>query len=383
MRHKKHGYVAGMMLKPWLHANQHQAMHNRHLRRLDDRPLFRHITAMLRALAIISILICSACDFNPSGLTIKEGWQAHSIAAWRGYQPDMIAFSNDGKWLYVSCENNASLLAPSLIGIHLKTGQQNILLFGLNRADGLKISPDGSLWIGEETKDGLIWRVTEPDKLPEEQHVNRFELQSSDPAIAPLLHVGRFSHEGFTFSKNGHFAYLADEWEHGSIYRYDMMQRKLYVLHQEKGWLLIREPEHARANAKQLHAQQFNRIEDMETLPNGKILLAETGTGRILILQDSKDLPTINTWLEHDNLIHPDNLAWDGTREWLWMTDDDKPSYLWAWDGQHLHEIAHHDQAEITGVIEHQGDIYFNLQRSPGRPEILMRISHKAVPTTP
>ena len=167
---------------------------------------------------------------------------------------------------------------------------------------------------------------------------------------------------------------MADEWKEGCIYRYDMRARKLFVLHKKKGWIAIREPNNARIDAEKLHAWYFDRIEDMETLPDGRVLLAETGTGKVLVLDDSGDKPSIQTWFKHENLIHPDNLAWDEKRGWLWITDDDKPSYLWAWDGKELREIAHHDSAEITGVTIHGDDVYINLQRSLSRPEILLHL---------
>jgi len=353
------------------------------VKHLADGCFSRHITAMFRYLCVLTTILLAGCSLNPTGIQLKEGWSARSLAAWRDHHPDMMVFSADGKYLYVSCETQGGLLSPSLISINLETNQRHTLLFGLARADALKLSPDGSLWIGEEVPDGLFWRITEPDKLLDEQRVDRQQLQSSIPAIAPLLLAGRFSHEGLTFSLDGRFAYMADEWEEGTIYRFDMHARKLYVLHKQNGWIAIREPNHARIDAEKLHAQYFDRIEDMETLPDGRILLAETGTGRVLVLDDSQEKPSVQTWLQHHNLIHPDNLAWDEQRGWLWITDDDQPSYLWAWDGQELREIARHEDSEITGVTIHKGDIYINLQRGLSRPEVLLHIRENTATPTP
>jgi len=254
------------------------------------------------------------------------------------------------------------------------------MLFGLHKADGLKMAPDGSLWLGEEFKDGLFWRIAEPDTLPDEQRVDRSTLESSSTAITPLHRVGNFKHEGLTFSKDGRFAYLADEWREGCIYRYDLHAHRLQVLHRDKGWLDIRDAKNARMDAEKLHGQYFNRIEDMETLPDGRILMAETGTGRILVLDDDKASPKVSTWLEHSLLKHPDNLAWDAKRGWLWLTDDGEPSYLWAWDGKQMREIAHHDSSEITGVTLHGSDVYINLQRKLGQAEILLRLREIETP---
>lgn len=327
---------------------------------------------------LITLILLSSCEFNPLDITLEPGWKAQSLAAMRNTRPDMLAVSPSGKWLYSSCETKQELLAPSLIAINLDTGRQHTLLYGLHRADGLKFAPDGSLWLGEEFKSGLIWRIAEPDKLPEEQRVDRDSLRSSHPAIAPLMAAGRFAHEGFTFSKNGQYAYLADEWKEGCIFRLDLKTRQLMAFHQDKGWLPIEHPDDARVEAEIKHATYFNRLEDMETLPDGSILLAETDTGKILRLDDSGDKPTISTWLTRPELKHPDNLAWDASRQWLWITDDDKPSFLWAWDGRNMIPVVRHDDAEITGVITHQGNVYINIQMTNSSTEVTLKLTENS-----
>ncbi len=329
---------------------------------------------MNRLIAFLACFLLVSCQLNPTGIHLDKDWTSHSLSAWHNHHPDMMVVSEDGKWLYISCEVHASLLAPSLLKVNIKTGHQHILLFGLHKADALKMAPDGSLWLGEEFKKGLFWRISEPDKLPDEQRVDRSNLNATTPAIAPMFRAGKFAHEGLAFSHDGRFAYMADEWSEGCVYRYDMRHHQLQVLNQHKGWLNIREPEEARVDAERLHGQYFQHIEDMETLPDGRVLMAETKTGRILVLDDSGALPNISVWLEHSMLKHPDNLAWDERRHWLWMTDDDKPSYLWAWDGHQMHEMAHHDSAEITGVTMHGSDVYINLQQTLGRAEVLLRL---------
>ena len=328
---------------------------------------------MRRLLLLIAWLLAS-CSLDGIGIDLAPGWRAQSMAVWRNMRPDMLALSPNGKWLYLSCETNAGLLTPSLAAINLQNGRTVILLNGLHRADGLKFAPDGSLWIGEEFDAGLIWRVTEADKLPDDQRVDRSTLEASDPAITPLHEAGAFAHEGFTFSLDSRYAYLADEWKEGCLYRYDMHSRKLEVLHPEKGWLAITEPEDARINAEKLHGRLFNRLEDMETLPDGRILMAETGTGRILLLDDRGESPAISVYLEKPELRHPDNLAWDAQRQWLWITDDDDPSRLWSWDGRNLTQIAKHEHAEITGVLVDRGTVYLNLQREIAGPELTVKL---------
>ncbi len=326
-----------------------------------------------RALNLALIVVCvaafAACDMNPTGIELAPGWQARSVVAWRHVRPDMLALSPSGQWLYVSCETNASMLAPSLTAIDLKSGRHPFLIYGLMRADGLKFAPDGSLWIGEEFPGGLIWRIADPDKLPPEQKVDRARLAATHPAIAPLEFAGRFSHEGIAFSRDGRFAWLADENPHGGLYRLNLRTRTLQWLTKD-GWRRVRP-------ADQASRRSFNRIEDMETLPDGRVLMAETGTGRILALDDRGARPHISVYLSDARLTHPDNLAWDAGRRWLWITNDDTPSSLWAWDGRTLVRIATHPHAEITGVLPVGDEVYFNLQARGNGPELTMRLSEQ------
>jgi len=317
---------------------------------------------------------------NPTGLQLEHGWKARSVAVWRDAHPDMLALSPNGKWLYISCETMAGINTPSLATINLKTGRKHMLISGLMRADALKFAPDDSLWIGEEFPEGLIWRVADVDKLPEEQFVKRATLSTSHDAIAPYRPAGQFAHEGISFSADHRFAYLADEDPHGAIYRLELQSHHLEVLDGTLHWQAIQDPAQARLAAIHMHATPFNRIEDMETLPDGRIVMAETGTGRILALQDHGDKAEINTFMQNSEIIHPDNLAWDSKRKLLWITDDSTPSALWTWDGIRATRIALHQHAEITGVLPVANDIYINLQTKKNSPELTVKLYRPALP---
>ena len=117
-------------------------------------------------------------------------------------------------------------------------------------------------------------------------------------------------------------------------------------------------------------------------MPDGRIAMAETGSkngsGRILILDDSGDFPKITVYLESPEIHHPDNLEWDAHRGWLWITDDDSPSNLWAYDGNKLQKIASHSSAEITGVeSSSDGSIYLNLQNRLFGPDLTLKLTHQ------
>ena len=160
----------------------------------------------------------------------------------------------------------------------------------------------------------------------------------------------------------------------GCLYRLNLTTHKLYVFHHKKGWLHIQDTAHARIEAEKLHGRWYNRMEDMELMPDGSILIAETGTGNILKLDDSGNKPIITTFLQHDDIEHPDNLEWDNKRGWLWISDDSIRSELWAWDGKNFKRMAYHDTAEITGLESDHGTIYFNLQHRRFAPDLTMKI---------
>lgn len=115
----------------------------------------------------------------------------------------MLVLSRDEKILFISCEMISSMLSPSLVRLNIETGKKETILYGLNRADGLKMDVHGDLWLGEETEDGLIVHIASPSTTPPEQRLDRIRLVSSHPDITPILSAGRFSHEAWSFQKMG------------------------------------------------------------------------------------------------------------------------------------------------------------------------------------
>jgi len=320
----------------------------------------------------------SVASASESGLELKDGWHADIITECAEDLPDMLLLSADGQHLYQSCETRANMLSPSLARIEIKSGKREILIYGLGRADGMRFAPDGSLWLGEEQPDGLIWKIDNPDLLKAEQRADRYNFQSSSKHIRATTNAGVFAHEGLTFSADGKYLYLADEWKEGCLYRYDIQAQVLKVFHAKKGWLTIKRPEDARIEAERLHGTWYNRMEDMELMPDGRILITETGTGNILVLTDVGEQPEVKKFLFHPDIKHPDNLEWDAKRNWLWITDDSDDSELWAWDGKSFALIASHTSAEITGIESAaDGTIYFNLQHRRFAPDLTIRMQQK------
>ena len=329
----------------------------------------------LCSITIISFFWSLPCFADDSGLELQSGWKSQIITECADHMPDMLLLSSDKQHLYQSCETKENMMSPSLARINIKTGEREILIYGLGRADGMRFAPDGSLWLGEEQSDGLIWHIIDPDELKPEQRADRRRLVASSNQIQAVTKAGTFSHEGLTFSKGGKWLYLADEWKEGCLYRFNTLSQALEVYHKTKGWLVIKDPADARIEAERLHGTWYKRLEDMELMPDGSILISETGTGKILKLDDSKKKPVVTVFLEHDEIDHPDNLEWDAKRQWLWLSDDDHPSELWAWDGKSFQLIASHSTGEITGIESGEdGSIYFNIQHRLFAPDLTMRI---------
>ena len=337
-------------------------------------PLRRFCTLFFLLLTMPLWTLLAGCNMNPTGLQMSPGWDQRSVAVWRHLQPDMMALSPSGKWLYISCETFPDTNVPSLVAINMQSARENYLLSGLIRADALKFAPDGSLWMGEDIPNGLIWRIADIDKLPLEQMVDRPSMNTSNDSIAPFRVAGTFAHVGLSFSQDGHYAYMADAEKGGSIYRLELAGRNLSVLDASMRWRAISDASDARAEARRWHAASFGQLEDMETLPDGRIVMAENKTGKVLVLTDHGSKASIETLLQDARITHPDNLAWDKKRHLLWITDDGEPSTLWAWDGHQARRIALHKKAKITGVLPIGDNVFINLQARKSGPDLTMRL---------
>jgi len=288
-----------------------------------------------------------------------------------------MAMSPARGWLYVCSERSQYSSDAGLIAIRMKNSHTHTLVEGMTNANGIAFAPDGSLWIGEGETKGLIWRMAEPDRFPDNQQVDPVSLSSSNVALAPFYPAGRFNHRGIAFSEDGRFAYLADASAAGSLYRLKLNTHTLTVYHREKGWLKVNQDD-ATAMARKLGAARFDAIQDIERLPDGTLLLAESGSGRILQLHDDGSLPRVKPWLDNKLLSHPGDMAWDNTRQWLWIADHAAAhSVIWAWDGHKLHAIIRHPNSRFGGVLAVDGHIYVSLQRGRNNPAMIVLLSEK------
>ncbi|MDH5190168.1 MAG: PhoX family protein [Gammaproteobacteria bacterium] len=237
-------------------------------------------------------------------LQLPSGFQYQTIASDSiPARPDMNVLSPDGRFLYTSHEIFDQKIcghSPSLSRIDLVTNTRTILIKGICAADGLKWTPWNTLLLGQEKGDGLIYEV-DPDNG---KYVTRARL-------------GTFAHEGIAITPDG-IVYLADEHSQGAIYKFipdhslttdSLASGTLYAL-SSTGWITIDHPENARQESIEKGAVSFNRPEDMEAGPDGKIYIAVTGEDRVIRIDDSGEKPVISDFIKAESGIrNPDNLV--------------------------------------------------------------------------
>ncbi|MFQ5344637.1 MAG: hypothetical protein ACE5DZ_01605 [Mariprofundus sp.] len=322
------------------------------------------------------VLALSGCQVDGTGLVVAPGWTYHSLGAWKNLMPNQLVLSADGRWLYFGSEISEYSPLAAVAALHTESGRTHVLVQGLRNINGLRLAPDGSLWIAEGEDQGLIWRMAQPDHFPDDQRVNPVTRESTHPGIAAFRFAGRFSHRAIAFSTDDQYAYLADAVSGGYLYRLDMQARRLAVLHREKGWLEV-VPEDAVKMGQKLGALSFSSITDIERMRDGSLLFADSGSGTIFRLEDQGERARLKKWLQRDVLRQPVDLAWDEARQWLWITDEATPSTLWAWDGHELHDMLHHPSSRISGVLAAGENVYVNLQRGRNNPSMTFILREK------
>jgi|UPI000369E731 hypothetical protein len=328
--------------------------------------------------ALLSACIVMACQIDGLQLHTAKGWSYRSLAAWKHADPAQVWLSDDQHWLYITANGEATAFGASLIAVNMKSGRHHTLIYGLNKANAMAMANDGTLWLGEDFANGLIWRITKPDVLPEEQQVDRLHQRSDNPAVSSLRVAGVFAHASMVFSADGRYVYMADAVEGGALYRYGIANQQLQVWHDAEHWQDVHHPDEARTEAKQLQAHGFHHIRGLTRMDDGRILLAESGTGTVFALNDG-DKPTLETWLSNSGVQHPTSIAWDSERHWLWLTDQGKQAWLWAWDGRNLLQIASHETGSIAGVHSAHGRVFVNVRRAHNSaPEAVVELQERA-----
>ncbi len=248
------------------------------------------------------------CDEPILRLKLPKGFKAEAIIdttrpeqANFATQADMNVLDSSERYLFQTHEIFDAALAatiPSVTRFDIQTGKYDVVATGLVATDGLKATIWGTLLVGEEYSNGGVWEILNP--YATDVKVRRDAL-------------GTFSHEGIVILNNG-VVYLADEDKTGSIYKFvpnsfgDLSSGSLYALKVKAGdtgvgeWVLITDPNNARAEAKTKGATGYYRPEDMELGRDNLIYIAVTGSaddknyGRIMRLDDNGTKPVIQVF---------------------------------------------------------------------------------------
>jgi len=114
---------------------------------------------------------------------------------------------NDPQWLLYCNEQGTS--NPGVQRIDLATGAATTILSGVTSCDPLHVTPWGTVVFGEETSDGHIWEMVQPESITGAT-VNRITGASSDPRIVRRDALGSVAFEGVTFLPSG-VGYYGDE----------------------------------------------------------------------------------------------------------------------------------------------------------------------------
>jgi secreted PhoX family phosphatase len=77
--------------------------------------------------------------------------------------------------------NEDGKLNPSVQRIHLSTGQVHTILRGMERCDGIRTTPWGTILATEETEDGGVYEILDPLATTEQRVLDRATGQVSGP----------------------------------------------------------------------------------------------------------------------------------------------------------------------------------------------------------
>lgn len=104
---------------------------------------------------------------------------------------------------------------PSIQRIEIATGKVTTILRGMNRCDGIRVTPWNTVIVNEETADGKVYEVLKPLATTEATVLNRATGAISTASIRMHFHMPFMAWEGFAITREG-VVYGGDELRPGT-----------------------------------------------------------------------------------------------------------------------------------------------------------------------
>ena len=143
---------------------------------------------------------------------LAEGLTVEYLTRQAGDLTDMMAFfPADNPTHLITCVEGGrevidedGKLNPAVQRIHLSTGQVHTILRGMERCDGIRTAPWGTILATEETEDGGVYEILDPLTTTEQSVLDRATGQVSDPNhIAKRSALPSMRWEGFFVLPSG------------------------------------------------------------------------------------------------------------------------------------------------------------------------------------
>ncbi|MFQ5432984.1 MAG: alkaline phosphatase PhoX [Nitrospinota bacterium] len=149
--------------------------------------------------------LLSAHGLKIEYLTRIVGNKADQMAFYPMENPThIIACIEGGREVIGSNADGSDKYNPSLQNIDLVTGEVTVILRGMNRCDGIRTTPWGTILATEETNDGGAYEILNPLNVLEQSVISRTTGETTDPSrVAQRISLPTMAWEGLTVLPSG------------------------------------------------------------------------------------------------------------------------------------------------------------------------------------